>query len=167
MFERLPDRFDPFEFVDKKRRVKGLLPLDKMDRVRDVLLNREGEARIDLEFKREGRVAAISGRVEADLVLRCQCCLEPLDWPVRNDVHLGVVGSIAEADLLSEAFEPLVVEPGNGVALMDIVQDELLLAIPSIPQHPDCGVQHPKVRSEAAEHPFAVLAQLKETNRRS
>lgn len=161
MFERLPDWFDPFEYVDKKRSVSGVVPLNRMDRLRDVLLSSDGEARIDLEFRREGSVAAISGRVEADLVLRCQCCLGPLEWSVRNEVHLGVVGSIDEAGLLSEAYEPLVVGPGDAVALVDIVQDELLLDIPSIPQHSDCRLPKPEAASDEAEHPFAALAQLK------
>lgn len=167
MFERLPDRFDPFEYVDKKRRIKGRVPFDKMDRIRDSLLTSQGEASIELEFRREGKVAAILGRVEADLVLCCQCCLEALDWPVRSEVHLGMVGSIDEAGLLPEEFEPIIVEAGHEVVLVDIIQDELLLAIPAIPQHAECRLSNPGGLSGATEHPFAVLAQLKKINRRS
>ena len=161
MFERLPERFDPFEYVDKKRRIRGLLPLAVMDRVGDALSSRQGKVRIELEFMREGRWAVLSGRVEADLVLRCQCCLENLDWPVRSEVHLGVVRSIDEANLLPEELEPLLVEAGCRVVLLDLVQDELLLAVPVIPQHRDCKAPGSAMPSHSELHPFAVLAQLK------
>ncbi|MGZ8246632.1 YceD family protein [Methylomagnum sp.] len=161
MFDRLPELFDPLEFVEKKRRIKGIVPLGGLDRLHDALLNREDGVRVDLEFMREGRVAAVTGRVEATLVLQCQCCLEPMDWPVSSEVRLGVVTSIDQANLLPEDFEPLMVDPGAVIALADIVQDELLLAMPSVPQHSDCKLSKPDKASGGVEHPFAVLAQLK------
>lgn len=162
MLDHLPDLLDPFEFAEKNRRTKGTLALSGMDRLRDAILNPDAAATIDLEFKREGRIAAITGRIDVDLVLRCQCCLEPLDWPVRGAVNLAVVRSIDEAMLLSEEFEPLVVEVDQAVALADIVQDELLLALPDVPRHEiPCRPPQPTVAAEAAKNPFAVLAQLK------
>lgn len=161
MFDRLPDLFDPFEFAEKKRRIKGSVPLARMDRLRDGLLVGAGDASIDLEFRREGRIATVNGHVEADLVLQCQCCMEQLHWPVRCEVRVGLAGSLEEADRLPEEFEPLMVEPGATVALVDLVQDELLLAMPSIPQHSDCGLPKPKQAADDVEHPFAALARLK------
>lgn len=164
MVNHLPDLIDPLEFVEKKRRIKGSVPFSRMERVFDVLSNREGEADVELQFKREGKVAVIVGRVNADLSLQCQCCLEILSWPVHSEVRLGVVGSLDEADLLPEQFEPLVVEPGVSIAVKNIVQDELLLAIPSIPQHTECHLPKAQVALDSAGHPFAALAQLKKTN---
>ena len=161
MADRLPEWFDPREFVEKKRRIKGKVPLGAMDRVRDALLSTEGVANLDLVFHRQGRVAAVVGRVEADLVLRCQCCLGALAWPVRSEVSLGVVASLDEADRLPEEFDALVVAPGSEVALAEIVQDELVLAIPPIPQHVQCGVPKPQTTSESGRRPFDSLAQLK------
>jgi uncharacterized protein len=161
MLDHLPDLIDPFEFAEKKRRIKGSMPLSTMDRVRDIVLNQEDEASVDLEFKREGRIAVITGRIDAGLALQCQCCLEALSWPVHGEVSLGVVRSIDEADVLPEAFEPMLVESGDAVALVDIVQDELLLALPPVPQHSECGLPKPAAVAESREHPFAVLAQLK------
>jgi uncharacterized protein len=161
MFDRLPDLFEPLEFVEKKRRIKGIVPLAGLDRMRDVLLRQDGGVQVDLDFRQEGRVAAVTGRVETTLVLQCQCCLGALDWPVSSEVRLGVVASIDEANLLPEDFEPLLLDSGPVIALADIVQDELLLAIPSVSQHPDCNLPKPEKASGGVEHPFAVLAQLK------
>ena len=164
MADRLPDSFDPLEFVEKARRITGTVPLSKMDRLPDVLLSREGAVAVDLQFGREGLVAAIIGAVNADLVLQCQCCMEALDWPMRAEVRLGVVGSIDEGDRLPDDFEPLLVESGEKVSAVDIVQDELVLAIPVIPQHAECGPARPKSGPDKPEHPFAVLANLKKNH---
>lgn len=164
MLDHLPHRIDPYEFVEKKRRIKGKLPFSGMDRLRDVVLNLDAAASVELEFARQERVAAIKGWVEADLVLQCQVCLEALDWPVASEVHLGVVRSLDEADMLPEPFEPLLVEADSPVELADIIQDELLLALPAIPKHADCRLRKAEAKAETREHPFAALAQFKKPN---
>jgi len=161
MLDRLPNLIDPLEFAEKKRRIIGSMPLNTMDRIRDLVLNGEGEAKVDLEFKKEGRRAVVSGWVEADLKLECQCCMGPLEWPVRSEVHLGVVSSIDEGNLLPEPFEPLLIDETGVTDLADIVADELLLAIPAIPQHPHCVSPKTETDADSHENPFAVLAQLK------
>ena len=165
MLDHLPDLIDPYEFAEKRRRIKGKIPLTAMDHLRDAVLNPNGEASLEFEFRKDGVRAVISGRIEANLVLRCQCCLEPLEWPVVNEVCLGVVRSIDEADLLPETLEPLLVESDSAIALADIVQDELLLALPSVPQHSECLLPNtqPAAVVKLREHPFAALAQLKKT----
>ncbi|WP_434113959.1 YceD family protein [Methylocaldum sp. GT1TLB] len=162
MLDRLPDLIDPLEFAEKKRRIVGSMPLNTISRIQDMVLNGEAEAKVDLEFKKEGRRVIVSGWVEADLKLECQCCLGPLDWPVHSEVHLGVVSSIDEGNLLPETLEPLLLDETGVIDLADIVADELLLAIPSIPQHSHCA--SPKTETtnvDSRENPFAVLAQLK------
>ncbi|BBA36640.1 uncharacterized protein sS8_4716 [Methylocaldum marinum] len=130
-----------------------------------MVLNGEGEAKFDLEFKKEGRRAVISGWVEANLLLECQCCLEPLVWSMRDEVHLGVVSSIDEGNILPEPLEPLLLDETGLIGVADIVADELLLAIPAIPQHSHCASPNTETEAEtntdSRENPFAVLARLK------
>ncbi len=165
MAEHLPEYIDPLALVEKRRQFKGSLPLSKMLRLQDALLNREGEARFELKFERNGRVAAITGLVEAELELQCQCCLGSIPWRVKSQVSLGVVRTIDEADRLPESYEPLLLEE-ESIPLVDIVQEELLLAIPSIPQHEQCALLAKAEQQSAPEptkraNPFAVLAELK------
>jgi len=161
MLQHLPELVDPLALADKRRQFKGSLPLAKLSRLQDVLSNRVGEVRFELNFGKEGKIAAVQGRVEAELELQCQCCLQPVQWRVDSVVRLGIVKSIDEANLLPESFEPLLLEE-EIIPLADIVQEELLLAIPTIPQHPQCdGVLtiREKPKNER-ENPFAVLADL-------
>jgi uncharacterized protein len=161
MLDCLPNSIDPLEYAEKKRRIVGSVPLNRMSRVRDMVLNKKGEAKVNLEFRKEGRRAVVSGRVEADLELECQCCLEPLDWPVRSEVNLGIVSTIDEGNLLPEPLEPLLLDETGMIDPADIVADELVLAIPSVPQHPQCVLPKTETDAESRENPFAVLAQLK------
>lgn len=167
MLEQLPELIEPLALVDKRRQIKGSLPLSRMPRLQDLLMSMEGEARIELRFEKEGRIAAVLGFVEADLQLQCQCCLGSLSWPVHSVVSLGIVKSIDEADLLPEQYEPLLLEE-DSLLLADIIQEELLLAIPPIPQHEHCEGLKPltadgeqPAAAVRRENPFAVLSGLK------
>ena len=89
-----------------------------------------------------------------------------MDLTLSLAPRLGLVGSEAEGEALGEALEPLIVgeEP---MALADIVEDELILALPQVPMHPvdACpGARLPSRQSgamQARQSPFAVLAQMK------
>lgn len=161
MPDRLPDFLDPVAFAEKNRHVRGEFALSQMDRLADALMVRQGFVTVDLQFGKDGRMSCIRGCVEASLVLQCQCCLEPLPWVVRSDVNLGVVATVDEALLLPDSIDPLLVRAGTEVSLIDIVQDELLLGIPVIPQHQDCNFSTPAIAVPERPHPFAGLAQLK------
>lgn len=165
MVEHLPEFVDPLALVEKRRQFKGSLPLSQMPELQELLFDREGSVRVELNFGKEGRVAAVTGSVQAELKLMCQCCLGPIPWTVSSIVNLGVVGSIDEADRLPESYEPLLLE-ADAIPLADIIQEELLLAIPTIPQHERCEPDVPRETRPAPEttkrpNPFAVLANLK------
>lgn len=167
MSEHLPDFVDPLAFAEKRRRLSGTISLARMSQLADLLMNDAGEARVDLEFERQGRRALVHVTVVAELTLQCQCCLEPMSWPVETEVTLAVVRSIDEANLLPDSLEPLLLE-SDEVAPIDLAQHELILAVPPIPQHEHCG-SYKKQREEVpatrgATSPFAQLADWKKLN---
>ncbi len=101
-------------------------------------------------------------RVKAQgmLALRCQRCLEPLAFEVRADELLVLAGTQAEIDA-----EPADVNAADRVvgtkemAVRDLVEDELILALPYAPRHPGCSAG---AAGQAAEKtlPFAGLRGL-------
>lgn len=170
MLSRLPEFVDPLRFADKCRRVAGELSLTLFDRIEESLFERAGNVRVALDFGRDGRWSVVTGTVETDLVLRCQLCLDRLPWPVRLRVALGVVASLEEADHLPASYEPLLFDGRAPIRLSDLVQDELVLAIPLIPQHAACGDAAPlgpRAEKGKRENPFAVLEQLKNNDSKS
>lgn len=162
MPEHLPEVVDPIGLAEKGRRLVGHLSLGELDRLVPMLLCVEGQVDVDLRFERQGRVSVVLGRVSTELSLECQCCLEPMALSVDAQVQLAVVCSVDAALALSEEYEALVVGEDRQVAVRDIVQDELLLAIPVIPQHSSCSqVPAGSEQPERRPSPFAALADLK------
>ncbi|MGH8281213.1 MAG: YceD family protein [Gammaproteobacteria bacterium] len=105
------------------------------------------------------------------LVLICQRCFGKLSCPVTVDFSLIWVRSEADTARLPEAYEPLMSVTGN-VKLTELVEDELLLALPMVALHElstecsrrvPCGSPRRKKESiEAAPaKPFAALKALK------
>lgn len=160
MSEHLPDFIDPSSLAEKRARLRGSIELRKLDRLADLLFDQRGIARLDLRFGINERRWEVHGEVNAELVLQCQFCLEPLRLPVECPVNLAVATTVDEALLLPDDMEALMVDPGGEVALVDIVQDELLLAIPTIPRHTNCGFPRQPEIKIPRPHPFAKLAEL-------
>jgi len=110
----------------------------------------------------------LQGRLQAQLALTCQRCLEAVMVPVDVDVDLLLVRSEEDADALADDADFLVLDAEGQLALADALEDELLLALPLVPLHDDCESAHvnaPLEEDEPAvpvrENPFQVLASLK------
>ena len=172
MLARLPEYIDPLHLADKRGELKGQIPVSSLDRLADVLFNDTGVVTVDLFFGREGRLAKVEGQIEAVLELKCQNCLQAVQWPVKNTVKLGIVTSIDQADRLPEDYEPLLVDDEK-ILLKNIIEDELLLVLPAFPKHQhDCLANNSYVNKAGSltdeqqsppENPFSILAKLKNT----
>ena len=175
MSSRLPEFVDPWRSADQKRHFSGTVELEKLPRLTDVLMSTEGEAVFELIFDRDDkRRSRIKGSVRATMVLQCQRCLEAMLLPVDISLDLAVIEVPEEAERLPEETEPVQVEDGL-IRLLDLVEEELILAIPQVPMHAreQCSTESADAMKDAAEsseqesvsetsdNPFAVLADLK------
>lgn len=166
MSQHLPEHLDPWRFADLGKRISGSYLLGDLPRLRECLVDSQGEVRFTLEFSRDRRQrACLSGTVEASLMVECQRCLDAMPLQVKSDVSVAFVEGIDEAERLPDELDPELVEDGQ-VKLRDLVEDELLLALPQVPMHPpgECTGQlddESETSDDAVrENPFAVLAEL-------
>jgi len=172
MLARLPEYIDPLHLADKRGELRGEIPVSSLDRLADILFSDTGAVAVELFFGREGRLAKIEGQIEAVLELECQNCLQAVQWTVKNAVKLGIVTSLEQADRLPEDYEPLLIDEEK-ILLKNIIEDELLLILPTFPKHQhNCLGQKTddsKVnslqneRQSSTENPFSILAKLKNT----
>ncbi|HBA66799.1 MAG: metal-binding protein [Gammaproteobacteria bacterium HGW-Gammaproteobacteria-10] len=171
MLDRLPELIDPLSFADKHSELSGQIKLKSLSRLAPLLKNDTGVATVDLFFSRQGRLASIEGKIAATLTMECQNCLNEMDLHIENTIKLGVVSSLDEADRLPEGYEPLLVGEGK-IPLKDIVEDELLLALPDFPRHLEAclkiKVSHDhqdelNTEQSNSNNPFSILAKLKHT----
>jgi uncharacterized protein len=101
---------------------------------------------------------------KATVLRSCQRCLQPMSLPLEVDRHLRFVpGEEAAAALDADSDDDvLALEPQ--LDLRELIEDELLLALPLVPRHEVVCPQPLPFRAgdvEPAEHPFAALAALK------
>jgi uncharacterized protein len=127
--------------ADAGERVDFDTPLDVFPRLAGELADATGRAVGHVAVTRERRQPVAVVSVQAVLPLVCQRCLRPVIIEVRSDARVALVADLDAADRLDSSVEPVVVEDGR-VALRDLVEEELLLAVPLVPRHEDesqCG----------------------------
>jgi uncharacterized protein len=156
--------------VSARRSFAGELPITAMSRLCEALADTDGMARFELDFGRdEFGVAYLDVRVQAPLSLVCQRTLEPFVLPLAVNSRLGLIRSEREESALPPGCEPLLVAEDGSLNLTDVIEDEVLLALPLIPVNPDSAppdeATSPYPANESGEgrsdNPFAVLRELK------
>lgn len=155
--------------VSSHRRFDGSLPLAVMGRLRSSLHDTHGKCRFTLEFGRDAlKIAYLQLTLEATLPLQCQRTLERFELPVRIEQRLGLVRNEAQEAALPEDYEPVLVEDDGALHPLELIEDELILALPVVPLRPDSDavdivwpVQAPEME-DAPPNPFAALVTLKQ-----
>ncbi|WP_130620641.1 YceD family protein [Dyella amyloliquefaciens] len=157
--------------VSARRSFQGVLPIAALRRLGEALAGTEGTAQYELDFGRdEFGTAYLDLRVQAPLTLTCQRTLEPFVLPVTVDSRLGLIRFEREEAALPPEVEPLLVADDGKLNLADVIEDELLLALPLIPVNPDStlpeevvgpGPEEVSSGEGRSDNPFAVLRELK------
>ncbi len=169
MLQRIPDRVDPWRLAEQGETLEGRIKLDSLPRLAPLLATADGEAAFVLNFGRDRRRRLIIRLgVGAELVLECQRCLDSMVQKVESEVCLALVRDAMEAGQLPKELEPLLAREGEYLDIVELIEDELLLGIPSSPRHEerDCNRQtdaqaHRLSATERKEdNPFAILADL-------
>ncbi len=171
----LPLQIDPFRLAETGRGFSGQLSLRHMHRLLPSLLSDDGEVQLELDFDiDETGIKYLRGHVKAELELECQRCLEAMTLSLDKKMLVAFVRSNHEAEQLPEDYDPFVVEQ-TPIALIDVIEDELILSLPQVPMHKrqDCPASEildtDKLADEATdepeqkENPFGVLAKLKDS----
>jgi len=170
MSDGLPQQIDVTRFAHTGRRLQGKLSLNQLARLSKLV--EENQAcqtfLLTLDFSRldDGR-RVIKGQVNGCVSMICQRCLEPVEVNLDCDISLGLVADDAEAELLPAELDPLIA--GETTQLSELLEDELLLAMPIVPLHEHCERPGTPLTDSSKddklsehEHPFAVLASLKD-----
>jgi uncharacterized protein len=120
---------------------------------------------VSLQFGKQGATFVVTGEVKTEIEVTCQSCLDRLSVRLECKVSLGLVHSLDAIGLLPEGFEPLLIESDDSVMdVADIIQDELILALPQYPRHEHCllaKLERPITSNDdERENPFGVLKRL-------
>jgi uncharacterized protein len=147
-----------------------------MPRLAAGLASADGRVEAKIVFGRFESTPLLDVQATTVAALVCQRCLQPMQLPLGGQSRVGLVESMEQADRLPDDVEPVWVE-GRKVDLGELVEEELLLALPLVPVHerddPQCeavdaiadaGQGAPPEddgdATEVVQKPFGELAEL-------
>lgn len=161
----LPVDIDPIKLAERGSHLTGTLPLRGMPRLTEFCLDDRGEVEVDLEFGRreQDNRPGMTGRLSTRLRVTCPRCLESVE--LRLEANPDVVLLKSDEGVLDEPDGPDSMVIGQTVELNHLVEDELLLALPMSPAHPEGRCPTGSANGPADQgkriNPFAVLEALK------
>ncbi len=122
--------------VARRSRFAGTLPIAKLPRLAEALSQSAGDLQVELQAGLDASGAPqLKGAITGDVELLCQRCLRPFRQSLNVQVDLRLVENEADEERLLHECEPYQVVDDR-LPLHDIVEDEVLLALPLSPK---CG----------------------------
>lgn len=160
-----------------KGALRGRLALARLPRLLAAVAVSDGEVEFALNAGCDAQgFHFIQGELRTEVGLICQRCLGMVHLPLLVAVSLGLVRDAAEMQRLPEHYEPLLIAEDQSISVAELIEDELLLAIPYIPRHAErkaCApllatTPEPYPPTDAGlQRPFAALASLLADSTRS
>ncbi len=153
--------------VVARRRFDGQAPLSEMTRLQGLLADTEGQCCYALEFDRDSvlQVAYVDLTIDTELPLICQRTMQRFLLPVSIKQRLGLIRNEDEESALPEEYEALLVPEDGNLRPLDLVEDELVLAVPVVALAPGSEAVERDFSATEDElskaSPFAALAALK------
>ncbi len=152
--------------------LSGTFPVAALERLTPLLHDDSGTIAATLAFREDesGRIR-VEGSVSGVVQLTCQRCLGPMAFEMAPRFDSVAVPDEAAAEALPDEFESLVWSE-EARTLGDLVQDELILALPVIARHENDPYCRPYTADAPGgdgvvpetENPFAGLARLRGDN---
>lgn len=164
----IPLQVDPRKLADAGAALEGNLPLEQLERLTGSVANADGSVHVRLVFGRdEQRTVTFRSELKVEVKMICQRCLELVSLPIHSECEYAVIHEGASSQHLPKHYEVLEVGEET-LGVKELVEDELLLALPIVPLHASdvCQAPGPETTSKSQENfersnPFSVLAQLK------
>ena len=170
-----PRKLPILNFAKSDASLEGQEPLAQFERLHDFQQSDIADAQVHFQAHGEMREAAEGGsapwlQLSADtrLTMVCQRCLAAVEQEVSFAREFRFVASEAQAELEDEESDEDVLALSPEFDLLELVEDELLMALPASPKHDVCP-QVVKLRVADADfqepedkpNPFAALVGLK------
>lgn len=171
-----PKRLDVAAFAVAGATLAADLPQVQFDRLSSGLLALPGDrVAAPVRWSADGETRPVPGgsrahwihlQASTEVTLQCQRCLHPMQQALAVDRWFHFVGDEDEAARLDEDSEDDVLAASARFDLLELLEDELILALPIVPRHEQCPQPLPSGADELppeeeAPNPFAALAALR------
>jgi len=140
MSRDIPDHVPLDKATQAGRLITGQLAVSKLPRLQGVVAEQRSDQEqlnVALQFGRdENGWPVVEVSVQGAVMLTCQRTLAPFLCTLESSSTVALVTSESEATSLPEALEPVLCEQGE-VRLIELVEEEVLLALPLRPVSPE------------------------------
>jgi len=161
----LPKIVDPRRLADQGATLKGSVAAENLPRISQDAVPLS-EVQVELAFTRgdQGRIG-VKGVVSGQFELMCQRCMDTVVTEVTQPVDLVVVWNDDQSRSVPRELDPWEVD--EQANLFELIEDEILLALPLVAKHPVGQCQPPKIPEqgipepeEGRQKPFEILKEL-------
>ena len=159
---RLKRITDAFVFAREGWVLNGTFAVSSLERLHDLLVDVSGDVSFQIQGFKGGRgELLLQLQVTGFLPLACQRCLEVVPFELDVDSLLEVIpeGADMSQDELEDDTRDFLPVAGE-LNVAELVEDEILLALPVAPRHEKCGLPGAADAGERI-NPFDALAGLK------
>ncbi len=166
----MPGLVEPYKMAKVEQALEGELALSSMPRVGKLLASDQGSLAYKIDFAIDGHgLCVISGELHGLMNVRCQRCLRTFNHQVGCTFMVSPVKDDLGAKELPDDYEPVVLVDGK-VSLPELIEDEIILAMPIVAMHAvtDSACIQQEVETETQvepKNPFQVLQALKLNNK--
>lgn len=165
---RLKQRYQIHKELSRSSYFQGEIEVGNLSRLGELLVNSESIIETEFEFRlSDYDLPMLSGKIQANLQMECQRCLEAMESPLQLDFKLLVD---APDDIVRDSSLDTIYSEDGFIDIFEVIEDEVILALPLVAMHENgsCNKhwQVPEYDGEPAvrENPFSVLKDLKTTH---
>lgn len=160
-----PDRLDIRSFAQDAAQLSGSLSLSKLERLAQDLYRVEADfASKTLQWAARGSSVPITGgaaqswlhlEVSLQAPMQCQRCMSEVVLPVQIARDFRFVKNEEEANAQDDDAEEELLVTSKQFDLLELIEDEIIMALPFAPVHEVCPVQV-KLASSAEDFDAAL-----------
>lgn len=168
--DQLPVRFSPAELARAGHTSEITLPVSHFTRFAATLADDDGNVMIQAKFGRSAdKLIVATGNHSCTVNLICQRCLQPVSTELSSKFSLVFIRQESEATELPDELDPVLIGDDGEIHVVDFIEDELILQLPSRVVHEnesDCdpaviaAVTSTQNKPEKTHSPFAGLQDL-------
>ncbi len=136
--DQLPARFNPAELARSGRANHTTLPVSHFSRFAAILADDSGSVELEVTFGwSEDKNLVANGTQTSQVKMTCQRCQRVLSADLSSEFSLVFVAGDEDAELLPEELDPVIIGDSEDIQVVDFIEDELILQIPSRVVHED------------------------------
>jgi uncharacterized metal-binding protein YceD (DUF177 family) len=125
--------FDLISFIEKKQQIYDKIPIFIFTRFSEHKNSETDEIELTISHREKPGQDFIHLNIKANLLFKCFRCLEIMNTEVTIDQSYQLVYQFTESD--RHTIESIQIKLTDDFDLLEFIEDEMLLAIPSSPKH--------------------------------